>query len=49
MLANQLNKVKPLPPFGKEAAYLCMLAAPPRNDIFLFAGQYAWNKAKAFK
>jgi len=43
---NQFSKL--LPPYGKEAAFLLSWGVQPRNDIFIFAGLNAWQKAKAF-
>lgn len=47
---NNDNKFsKPLPPHAKEAAFLFSWGVQPRNDIFIFAGLNAWQKAKAFE
>lgn len=42
------SQKKHLPPFGREAAYLNIFNAPPRNDIYLFTGRNSWHKARAF-
>lgn len=41
--------LRPLPPFGNEAAFLLSMGVQPRNDIFIFAGINAGQKAKAFE
>jgi hypothetical protein len=48
-LGNDIKFPNPLPPYGKEAAFLYSMGVQPRNDIFIFAGLNAWQKAKAFE
>ncbi|MBA3661030.1 MAG: hypothetical protein H0W64_04860 [Gammaproteobacteria bacterium] len=46
MILNFLNHCHH---YGKEAAFLYSMGVQPRNDIFVFAGLNAWQKAKAFE
>lgn len=46
---NDIKFPKPLPPYGKEADFLYSMGVQPRNDIFVFAGLNAWQKAKVFE
>jgi len=49
MLRNLNNQLpKPLPPYGRRAALLLAKGIQPKNDIFIFAGLNAWDKAKIF-
>lgn len=46
---NRFNSVrKPYPPFGKRLALAAENGCRPHNDIMLFMGIYAWEKAKDF-
>lgn len=47
--SNNNQSYKPLPPYGKEAAFLLSWGVQPRNNIFIFAGFNAWQKARAFE
>lgn len=47
--SSNKTKTLPLPPYGKEAAFLLSFGVRPRNDVFLFAGLNGWRKAKAFE
>ena len=37
-----------LPPFGKYLSTLIKNKQPPNNDVYLFIGEHAWDKAFAF-
>jgi hypothetical protein len=46
---NISNNHKPLPPYGREAAWLLSWGVKPKNDIFIFVGLHAWKLAKHFQ
>jgi hypothetical protein len=47
MLQNP--KKLPLPPYGKEAFFLLSMGVKPRNDIFVYVGEKAWQKANVWE
>lgn len=49
LMLEKTNNQLLLPPYGKEAFFLLNMGVKPRNDIFLYAGEYAWRKAKIWE
>lgn len=43
-----LSQRKKFPPYGNLLFEAAQKEFKPHNDIFIFVGKYAWNKAKAF-
>lgn len=37
----------PVPPYGKPLLDLQLALTPPTNDVYLFIGKKAWERAKA--
>ena len=47
-MSNKNKTIKPLPPFGRRLLVALQCGHKPKNDIFLFVGQNAWQNAKYF-
>lgn len=47
-MPNKNKTIKPLPPYGRKLLIALQCGYKPKNDIFLFVGQNAWQDAKYF-
>ncbi|MGD9107589.1 MAG: hypothetical protein PVI75_00250 [Gammaproteobacteria bacterium] len=49
LYCNKNNKIiKPFPPYGRKLFDARQHGYKPKNDVFLFIGKNAWQKAKDF-